>query len=119
MTVSTEKDQTAVGTGDLIRHYRKDNRNYFHYRSNGIPFRFAVSSAKYQVKSLIYKGITINIFYNKKHSENVEHLLENAKITLDYCTQNFGKYPFKTISFAEFLLLRKVLQLPLILHLFL
>ncbi|MFC4685426.1 M1 family aminopeptidase [Epilithonimonas pallida] len=101
MTVSTEKDQTAVGTGDLIRHYRKDNRNYFHYRSNGIPFRFAVSSAKYQVKSLIYKGITINIFYNKKHSENVEHLLENAKITLDYCTQNFGKYPFKTISFAE------------------
>ncbi|UQB69346.1 ABC transporter permease/M1 family aminopeptidase [Epilithonimonas zeae] len=101
MTVSTEKDQTVVGTGDLIQHYRKDNRNYFHYRSNKIPFRFAVSSAKYQVKSLIYKGITINIFYNKKHSENVNHLLENAKITLDYCTQNFGKYPFKTISFAE------------------
>ena len=101
MTVSTEKDQTAVGTGDLIQHYSKDNRNYFHYKNTGIPFRFAVSSARYQLKSLIYKGITINIFYNKKHSENVDHLLENAKITLDYCTQNFGKYPFKTISFAE------------------
>lgn len=101
MTVSTEKDQIAVGTGNLIQHYRKDNRNYFHYKSNGIPFRFAVSSARYQVKSIIYKGITINIFYNKKHSENVDHLLKNAKITLDYCTENFGKYPFKTISFAE------------------
>lgn len=101
MTVSTEKDQIAVGTGDLIQHYSKDNRNYFHYRSNGIPFRFAVSSARYQVKNTFYKGITINIFYNKKHSENVDHLLENAKITLDYCTENFGKYPFKTISFAE------------------
>ncbi|WP_312769242.1 M1 family aminopeptidase [Epilithonimonas sp.] len=101
MTVSTEKDQTAVGTGHLIQHYSKDNRNYFRYRSNGIPFRFAVSSARYQVKSIVYKGITINIFYNKKHSDNVDHLLENAKITLDYCTQNFGKYPSKTISFAE------------------
>lgn len=101
MTVSTEKDQIAVGTGDLIQHYRKDNRNYFHYKSNGIPFRFAVSSARYQVKSIIYKGITINIFYSKKHSENADHLLKNAKITLDYCTENFGKYPFKTISFAE------------------
>ncbi|KQT35659.1 aminopeptidase [Chryseobacterium sp. Leaf405] len=101
MTVSTEKNQTAIGTGDLIQHYGKNNRNYFHYRSNGIPFRFAVSSARYKVKSMIYKGITINIFFNKKHSENVNHLLENAKITLDYCRENFGKYPFKTVNFAE------------------
>ncbi|MCJ8152751.1 aminopeptidase [Chryseobacterium sp. SSA4.19] len=101
MTISTEKGQAAVGTGDLIRQYSKDNRNYFHYRSNGITFRFAVSSARYQAKSIIHKGIKITIFYNKKHSENVDHLLENAKVTLDYCTENFGKYPFKTISFAE------------------
>lgn len=101
MTVSTEKDQTIIGTGDLIQHYRKDNRNYFRYKSAGIPFRFAVSSAGYQVKSIVYKGITVHIFYNRKHSENVDHLLGNVKVTLDYCTQNFGKYPFKTISFAE------------------
>lgn len=101
MTVSTEKDQTVVGTGDLVQHYLKGKRNYFRYKSNAIPFRFAVSSARYQVKSIVYKGITIKIFYDKNHSENVDHLLENAKIALNYCTQNFGKYPFKTISFAE------------------
>jgi hypothetical protein len=101
MTISTEKDQIAVGTGDLTKHYRKDNRNYFHYQSKGIPFRFAVSSAKYRIKSIVYKGIPINVFYHEKHAENVNHLIENAKITLDYCTQNFGKYPFKTINFAE------------------
>lgn len=101
MTVSTEKDQSAVGTGDLIQHYSKSGRNYFHYQSNGIPFRFAVSSAKYQIKTTVYKGIAINIFYDVNHSENVNHLLDNAKLTLDYCTQNFGKYPFKTINFAE------------------
>lgn len=101
MLISTEKDQTAVGTGDLIQHYSKNNRTYFRYKAENIPFRFAVSSAKYQIKTTVYKGIAINIFYNQKHSENVNHLIENAKLTLDYCTQNFGKYPFKTINFAE------------------
>ncbi|KFC19646.1 ABC transporter permease/M1 family aminopeptidase [Chryseobacterium sp. FH1] len=101
MLVSTERDQTAVGTGDLIQHYVRNNRTYFRYKAENIPFRFAVSSAKYQVKTAVYKGIAINIYYNQKHPENVNHLIENAKLTLDYCTQNFGKYPFKTINFAE------------------
>ncbi len=101
MTVSTEKDQRTVGTGDLIDNYSKNNRNYFRYKAANIPFRFAVSSAGYEVKNTVYKGIPITIFYHQKHSENVEHLIENAKRTIDYCTQNFGKYPFRTISFAE------------------
>ncbi|WP_223607235.1 M1 family aminopeptidase [Chryseobacterium sp. OSA05B] len=101
MIVSTEGNQTAIGTGDLIKKWTKSGRNYFQYKAESIPFRFAVSSADYQIKSVLYKGITIHIFYDRKHFENVDHLLENAKITLDYCEQNFGKYPFKTISFAE------------------
>lgn len=101
MTISTEKGQTAVGTGDLIQHFVKNKRNCFRYKAENVPFRFAVSSAEYQTKTTVYKGITINIFYNQKHPENVNHLIENAKLTLDYCNQNFGKYPFKTVNFAE------------------
>jgi hypothetical protein len=101
MIVSTERDQTAVATGDIIQHYVKNKRSYFRYKAENIPFRFAVSSAKYQTKTTVYKGIAIDVFYNQKHPENVNHLIENAKLTLDYCTQNFGKYPFKTINFAE------------------
>lgn len=101
MIVSTEKEQTAIGTGDLLENYSRGERNFFHYRVKNIPFRFAVSSAKYLQKNVQYKGITINIFYDKKHFENVDHLIKNAKITLDYCVQNFGKYPFKTINFTE------------------
>jgi len=101
MIVSTEQGQTAIGTGDLVKKWSKSGRNYFEYKADQIPFRFAVSSADYKNKSFNYKGITINIFYHHKHAENVNHLLENTKLTLDYCQQNFGKYPFKTISFAE------------------
>ncbi|MDQ1857636.1 M1 family aminopeptidase [Chryseobacterium sp. WLY505] len=101
MIISTEKSQTAIGTGDLIKKWSQSGRNYFEYKADQIPFRFAVSSAEYEVKSIHYKGIDINLFYHQKHFENVNHLLENAKLTLDYCQQNFGQYPFKSINFAE------------------
>lgn len=101
MTITTEKDQTAVGTGDLTDQFARGERQFFHYQSKNIPFRFAVSSAKYKQKSIPYKGIMINVLYHEKHDENVGHLINNAKITLDYCIRNFGNYPFKTINFAE------------------
>ncbi|WP_244178382.1 ABC transporter permease/M1 family aminopeptidase [Maribacter litoralis] len=101
MTISTEKSQTALGTGDLIKQWSENNRNYSVYSADTIPFRFALASAEYEHKSIQHKDKTINVYYSKKHFENVEHLIENAKITLDYCIDNFGEYPFKTISFVE------------------
>lgn len=41
------------------------------------------------------------MLYHPGHEENVEHLLKNAKLTLDYCINNFGPYPYQSISFAE------------------
>ncbi|WP_160136659.1 ABC transporter permease/M1 family aminopeptidase [Chryseobacterium sp. c4a] len=101
MIISTQQNQTAIGTGDLVKKWKKSNRNYFQYKAPNIPFRFAVSSAEYKVRSIYYKGISINIFYHKNHFENVDHLLKNAQLTLDYCQQNYGQYPFKSINFTE------------------
>ncbi|MBW2936778.1 aminopeptidase [Aureisphaera sp. CAU 1614] len=101
MTVSTEAPQVAVGTGDLVEQWSDANRNYFNYKAENIPFRFAVSSAVYRHKSIQHKGVNINVYYTKNHFENVDHLLNNAKLTLDYCTAHFGAYPFKSINFVE------------------
>ena len=84
-----------------MKQWTKNNRSYFQYQVQQIPFRFAVSSAKYQIKTENYKDVKISVLYDEKHFENVNHLLKNAKLTLDYCIQNFGKYPFKSIQFAE------------------
>jgi hypothetical protein len=119
MTVSTEKNQTVVGTGDLVKNWKSSGRNYYQYKADQIPFRFAVSSAAYVQKSILYKGIKINILYNEKHSENVNHLIENTKITLNYCRKNFGEYPFKPSISQRFLPSPKVLQQQLIRRLFL
>ncbi|WP_343697037.1 M1 family aminopeptidase [Flavobacterium sp.] len=100
--VSTSGNQTAIGIGDLIGKWKKDGRNYFHYKSNGkIPFRFAFSSAEYEILKTNYKGISIEVFYDKRHSRNVKKLIQDVKNTLDYCQNNFGKYPYKTIRYAE------------------
>ena len=101
MTISTEAAQTAIGTGDLEKQWKGGGRNYFQYQANGIPFRFGLSSAVYQKQSASYQGIAIHVFYHPSHYENVAHLLKNAQLTLDYCIRNFGKYPFKSINFAE------------------
>jgi len=101
MTISTDAEQTAIGTGDLQREWKSGGRNYFQYAANSIPFRFGLSSAVYQKQSASYQGIAINVFYHPKHYENVAHLLKNAQLSLDYCIRNFGKYPFKSINFAE------------------
>ncbi|MDQ1100786.1 M1 family aminopeptidase [Chryseobacterium sp. SORGH_AS_1048] len=101
MLVSTEPGQTAIGTGDPVRDFRKNGRAYFEYRAAGIPFRFAVSSANYSIKKAVHNGIMIRILYHPDHGENVQHLVENAQLTLDYCSEHFGPYPFKSIGFAE------------------
>lgn len=101
MTLSTEANQTAVGTGDLVKKWSENNRNYSSYVAENLPFRFAVSSADYERKSIQYKHININVYYTKNHIENVDHLIDNAKRTLDYCIENFGPYPFKSVNFVE------------------
>ena len=101
MVVSTEKDQIAVGTGDLKDQWTNSGRNFYKYLAKNIPFRFAVSSGKYHVKKSKYKGIDIYVYYHPNHAENVEQLIENTKSSLEYCIKNFGPYPFKSVQFAE------------------
>lgn len=102
MIVSTKSKQTAIGVGELIMQWSKGDRNYFHYKTpSPVPFNFAVSSAEYAVKKTTFKGKSIEIYYHPLHHQNVDHLLKNAQLTMEYCEANFGAYPFKTIRFAE------------------
>lgn len=102
MQVSTSADQTAIAVGELEKQWKKDTRQYFHYKTNQpVPFRFAVSSAKYAVKKELFNGRLLEVFYDPAHGENVDRLMATAKNTLVYCEKNFGPYPYKTVRFAE------------------
>lgn len=100
--ISTDENQTAIGTGELVNTWKKHARNYFHYASTApIPFRFAVSSADYSIKKSWQDDIAIEVYYDARHCENADQLITETKRALTYCETNFGKYPFKSIRFAE------------------
>ncbi|MCK7590616.1 aminopeptidase [Subsaxibacter sp. CAU 1640] len=101
MQISTPQHQIAVGTGELKKEWQHENRNYYLYTAEDIPFRFAVSSAEYEVKRVQHHGVSIRVLYHPLHDTNVSHLIENTKLTLAYCIENFGPYPFKSITYAE------------------
>ena len=99
--ISTSAEQTAVSVGHLDSTFTKNNRRYCHYVARAIPFRFAVSSAKYAVEKSNYAGIGIEILYHSQHHQNIQHLMTRIKQSLAYCETNFGAYPYKSIRFAE------------------
>ncbi|WP_028786317.1 M1 family aminopeptidase [Terrimonas ferruginea] len=102
MTVSTEKGQTPLGTGDLVKQWDEGSRTYAEFSpAQPVPFRFAVASAAYTQRKTNYKGTEIMVLYHPLHEENVDHLVDNIKQTMDYCEANFGPYPFRSIRFAE------------------
>lgn len=100
--VSTSKDQIAISSGDLIKTWSKNNRNYYHYKSQGkiLPM-VAYFSGKYQVKKAKYEGISIEQYYHSNHNFNIDEIEESTKETLAYCQENFGTYNFNHVRIAE------------------
>jgi ABC-2 type transport system permease protein len=102
MQVDTDSDQIVGGTGELVKEWKQNGRNYFRFQTtHPIPFRFALSSAKYASTKVMHDSILIHVLFHPKHGENVAHLITNTKKTLDYCRSNFGPYPFRSVTFAE------------------
>ncbi|MFC5046128.1 M1 family aminopeptidase [Aquimarina hainanensis] len=101
MQISVDDSQIAIGTGMLHKKWHENGRSYVQYEAENIPFRFALSSAGYSVKKAMYKGVSIEVYYNPLHDQNVDELIKNTMLTLAYCNKNFGLYPFDSIVFAE------------------
>ena len=100
--ISTQNNQVALSSGTLLKEWTKENRKYYHYKSNTkIVPTMAYFSADYETRKTIYKGIPIEQYYDASHEFNVEQIETSIKNTLDYCIENFGAYAFDDIRFAE------------------
>ena len=102
-TVSTSGDQIAIAPGDLKKQWKKDGRNYFHYKMDQKMLNFyAYNSARYEVKRDKWKGINIEIYYHKPHYYNVNRMIAGVKKALAYYTENFSPYQHKQVRIIEF-----------------
>ncbi|MES2321399.1 MAG: M1 family aminopeptidase [Pseudomonadota bacterium] len=102
-TVSTTADQIALAPGYLQKTWEKDGRRYFTYKMDQkmMPF-FAYLSAKWEVKKGDWKGMPIEVYYDKKHPYNVDRMIASTQKSLDYMSSQFTPYQHKQFRIMEF-----------------
>jgi ABC-2 type transport system permease protein len=101
-TISTAADQQVVTVGSFKKTWLVGNRRYFTYKTEQpINFMFALSSARYQVKTESYKGIRLKAYYQAGHEYNLDTMFKAIKDALDYGSANYRAYPLKHFTLAE------------------
>jgi ABC-2 type transport system permease protein len=102
-TVSTSSDQIALAPGSLIKEWKANGRNYFHYRMDRPMLDYyAILSGRYQVARDKWNDVDIEVYYHPSHTYNIARMIKAAKQSLDYCSKNFSPYQFKQLRIAEF-----------------
>lgn len=101
--ISTDSDQIALTTGELVNKWTENKRNYFHYKSPVKQLNyFPLISGRYDTFVDQWKDVDIEMYYHPEHDYNIELMVSAAQKSLDYFTENFGDYPSKEIRFVEF-----------------
>ncbi|NER18661.1 M1 family aminopeptidase [Spongiivirga citrea] len=101
--ISTTSDQVAIAPGSLIKKWKKDGRSYYHYKLDQASLNFySFISADFKIASRKWNGIDIEVYYDEKHPENVERMLDAVQRSLEYYTKNFGPYYHKQCRIIEF-----------------
>ena len=100
--ISTCSSQTVISNGNIINQWREKNRNYYHYKTD-VPMQneFAIVSGEFEVKKDQQDGITVEVYYYKKHPWNIQRIINGMKSSLNYCSNNFCKYPHSTFRIVE------------------
>ncbi|NME67404.1 ABC transporter permease/M1 family aminopeptidase [Flammeovirga aprica] len=102
-TISTSSDQIAIAPGSLTKQWTKDNRNFYTYKVDHKSQNFvSFNSGKYEVAKRQWKDVSMEVYYDQKHSVNVEKMLMAIENSLDYYTENFGPYYLKQARIIEF-----------------
>ncbi|HEY0897467.1 MAG TPA: M1 family aminopeptidase [Sphingobacteriaceae bacterium] len=100
--VSTARNEVAVAPGTLLKEWTAGNRRYFHYKTDA-PIRgeYSILSANYAVKESKWQDVAIRIYHHPGHTMNVDRILRSAKASMEYFTEQFGRYPYKHFTVIE------------------
>lgn len=102
-TVSTSEDQIAIAPGYLIKEWNDNGRRYFHYKMDSKILNFyAFNSARYEVKKELWNDISLEIYYHKGHTYNLDRMMKGMKAALKYDAENFSPYQHRQARIIEF-----------------
>jgi len=106
VTVSTEGDQLAITHGDLVKQWKENGRNYFHYVQNkpGMYAPLVILSARLADRKdsvMLGHKVNIDVFYEPGHERNIDRYISAYKDGLKYFSKVYGDYPFNNIRLVE------------------
>jgi hypothetical protein len=106
ITVSTAGDQTVITHGDLVKQWKQNGRNYFHYVENkpGMYPPFGIISARYADRKdsiMLDHKVNIDVYYYPEHADNIDRYINAYKDGLKYFSTVYGPYPFNNIRLVE------------------
>ncbi|WP_192579106.1 ABC transporter permease/M1 family aminopeptidase [Fibrisoma limi] len=108
--VGTDEGQTAIAPGNLVRTWKDNGRNYFHYAANApIRHKFSIFSARYRTYTSVWKDtvsgkkrdVTFTMYYHPGHADNIERIARSVQASLTYYTRTFGPYPQDHLTIIE------------------
>lgn len=101
--ISTAGDQIAISPGTLVKEWQENGRNYYHYVVDHPSQNFySFISAKYEVARKKWNGVDLEVYYDAKHSVNIDMMLAAMERSLSYYTEHFGPYYHKQCRIIEF-----------------
>src|SRR6202030_1588279 len=102
--VSTSGDQIALSPGYLQKTWKETGRNFFEYSMGATKIAqfFNFTSGRYSVKRVPYKGVNIEIYYDPKHTFDIDDFVAASTAGLDYFQRNYGPYQFTQYRVLEF-----------------
>jgi ABC-2 type transport system permease protein len=101
-TISTNTSQTMLTSGQLVKQWQQNGRNYFHYKMDTSIYPLVgYFSAEYTVKQTQVSGIPVSIYFHPSHQANVEEILKATSVTLSYMQNHYGAYPYASLRLIE------------------
>lgn len=111
ITLGTSGDQIAIAPGYLQKEWKKNGRNYYHYKMNKpIENFYSIVSARYKIMrdsvTIDDKGtakkIDLAVYYDPKHQYNLKSMMDGMKHSLRYFSKNFTPYQYRQLRIMEF-----------------
>jgi len=100
--ISTAGDQVAVTGGHLLRGWKDEERNLFHFKTDTIiENEIAIISGNYAVEREQYMGVNIEVYYYPAHGYNIHRIVDGLKDSHDYGNKYFSGYPYRDLRVVE------------------
>jgi ABC-type transport system involved in multi-copper enzyme maturation permease subunit len=100
--VGTSDNQVAVAPGRLQQTWAENGRRYFRFATDvPIGSEWSFASADYVAREATWNGVPARVYYDPRHTRNLDEMLASMRACLDYYGREFGPYRFGNLTVVE------------------